>query len=424
MTPPPPQAGPPSGARTFHVAALLLLTAINLINYLDRYVLSAVLPWIEADFGLTDRQSGLLGSMFMVAYLLASPVSGYLGDRMVRRNLIAGGVFLWSLATIGSGLAQSYESLLWTRALIGIGEAGYAVVAPGLIADLYRERYRGRMLAYFYMAIPVGSALGYMIGGVVGEAYGWRPAFYVAGAPGLIMAVVALWLPEPERGAIDNEFPSGPRLTARATLVRLFRTPVWRIDTIGITLTTFSVGGLAFWMPTFLVRTQGMSIDSAGWTLGWILVAAGLLGALLGGFLGDRAQARGQGGHFLVCAVALLVCAPVVAAMPFVPTRFLVLGFGFVALFLLGVTVGPINAALVSCVPANLRSAAVAMNNLVVHLFGDALSPFLLGWISDAASLRVAVSLTAVPVMLAALLLLSAGLRINHWPEGLRRYPG
>jgi MFS family permease len=423
VSPVPHKPGPP-GARTFFTAALVLLTAINLINYLDRYVLSAVLPWIEVEFDLGDRQSGLLGSMFMVAYLLASPISGYLGDRMVRRNLVAGGVFLWSLATIASGMATSYEALLATRALIGIGEAGYAVVAPGLIADLYHERYRGRMLAYFYMAIPVGSALGYVIGGLVGEAYGWRVAFYVAGAPGLLMAIAALWLPEPQRGATDSESAVGPRLGAWATLARLFRTPVWRLDTAGITLTTFSIGGLAFWMPTFLVRTQNMSTDNAGLTLGGILVVSGLLGALLGGILGDRAQSRWRGGHLLVCGVVLLICAPVIAAMPFVPTTFLVLTFGFVALFLLGVTVGPINAALVSCVPADLRSAAVAMNNLVVHLFGDALSPFMLGWISDAASLRVAVSLCAVPVVLAGGLLLSGGLRVNHWPDGLRRYPG
>ena len=238
------------------------------------------------------------------------------------------------------------------------------------------------------------------------------------------MAVASLWLPEPERGATDDHPVRGPRLGAGATLIRLFRTPAWRIDTVGITLTTFSVGGLAFWMPTFLVRTQHMSTDDAGLTLGGILVVSGLLGALLGGFLGDRAQARWHGGHLLVCAVVLLISAPVVAAMPFMPTRGLVLAFSFVGLFLLGVTIGPINAALVSCVPANLRSAAVAINNLVVHLLGDALSPFLLGWISEAASLRVAVSLTALPVVLAGGLLLSGGLRINRWPEGLRRYPG
>ncbi len=408
----------------FVTAALVVLTAINVLNYVDRYVLSAVLPWIEADFGLTDRQSGLLGSMFMLTYLLASPLSGYLGDRITRKYLVAGGVFLWSLATIGSGLAPDYGSLVATRALIGVGEACYAVIAPGLIADLYRERYRGRMLAVFYMAIPIGSAIGYLVGGTIGESLGWRWAFALAGAPGMLLALIALGLREPRRGASDDVVDAGPPPAPGASLARLWRTPVWRLVTASMTLSVFSVGGLAFWMPTFLVRTQQMSVEQAGSALGTILVVTGLFGTLTGGFLGDRVSRRWRGGHLLVCGFALCACAPLTAAMPFMPTPSLVLGFGFAALFMLGLTAGPINAALVGCVPAALRSSAVAMNNLTVHLLGDSASPYLLGWISDATDLRVAVALTALPIAASGLMLFPGALRVNRWPAGLRHYPG
>ncbi len=222
---------------------------------------------------------------------------------------------------------------------------------------------------------------------------------------------------------MDEIQDAGPRLSPWAVLVRLLRTPVWRMVTVAMTLSTFCIGGLAFWMPTFLVRTQGMTTASAGSALGGMLVVTGILGALVGGMLGDWATSRWRGGHLLVSAVAVAVAAPLVSAMPFLPRTEWVLAFGFGALFLLGLTAGPINAALVGCVPAGLRSVAVAVNNVVLHLLGDALSPYLIGWISDATNLRIAVSLSAVPVALAGLILLPGALKVNRWPDGLRYYP-
>lgn len=410
--------------RSLVTATLAVLTLVNLLNYLDRYVLSSVLPWIESDFDLADRQSGLLGSVFIIAFLLAAPVSGYLGDRTQRTRLLAAGVFLWSLATIASGLAQDYASLVVTRALIGIGEAGYAVVAPGLIADLYRERHRARVLAWFYAAVPVGSALGYMVGGTMGQAFGWRWAFIVAGIPGLLMTIPALLLREPRRGASDESVEAGPPLRPGATLRRLLYTPAWRHVTVSLTLANFSVGGLAFWMPTFLVRTQGMRVESAAFALGLVLVAAGLIGTLMGGWLGDRALRRWTGGHMLVGAGALLGCAPFIAAMPFLPVTVQVLAFSFVALLLMAVAAGPVNAVLVGCVPAGLRSGAVALNTFALHLFGDAASPYVLGWVSDGTGLRVATSLTAIPVLIGGAVLAWGALQVNRDPQGIRRYTG
>lgn len=401
-------------------AVLSVLALINLLNYLDRYVLSAVLPWIETSFALSDGQSGLLGSVFMLVHLSASPFAGYLGDRRRRKYLVAGGVFLWSLATIGSGLAESYGALLVMRALVGIGEAGYATVAPSMIADLFSEDRRGRMLAYFYMAIPVGTALGYIVGGALAEDWGWRAAFFVAGAPGLLATIAALAIPEPRRGASEPGAENRAPRTAVESWRRVASSPVWWYDTVGTASITFALGGLAFWMPTFLVRRHAVSGDRMGLTLGAVLLVAGLVATPLGGVLGDRAARRSQGGHLRFSAAALFASVPLIAILPFFRTLAPTLAVAFAALFALGLTVGPINAVLVGCVPPSVRSTAVALNLILVHLLGDALSPWLIGWISDGTNLSIAIALTALPVGLGAGILTLGARQVDRRGEGLQ----
>lgn len=404
--------------------ALIALTVISLLSYLDRYVLSAVLPWIKEDFALSDSLGGLLGSVFMVMFLVASPLSGYLGDRIVRKYLVSGGVLLWSLATIGSGLAPNYEALLLTRALIGIGEAGYAVVAPGIIADLFRKEQRGRVLAWFYLSVPVGSAMGYLLGGYVGQQFGWRSAFYVAGAPGLVMAIVALLLEEPERGATDDDIEAGPRLSGPQSWRRLLHTPGWRFNTLGSALMLFTVGGMGFWMPTFLVRTQGLTPEAAGIYFGGVIVGGGVLGTIVGGVFADRAFRQHQGGYFAVSSYVMLAAAPLLMLMPWLRSVSAVLTLSFMSAALLGATLGPLNASLVGCVPASLRASAVAISVLLSHMLGDALSPYLLGRISDGWSLELAIAMTAVPVAVGGLMLRSAARVIDRQPQGLLAYEG
>ena len=179
--------------------AVALLFGVNFLNYIDRYVIAAVGPLLQKDFGLDDTQLGFIGSMFVVAYMVASPFTGVLGDRWPRRFLVGAGVLLWSLATILSALSGSYHHLLLSRSLIGVGEAGFGVVAPTLISDLFSREARGRVLAFFYVAIPVGSALGFLLGGYVGQHYGWRAAFFIAGAPGILLGLLAFRMREPPR---------------------------------------------------------------------------------------------------------------------------------------------------------------------------------------------------------------------------------
>jgi MFS transporter, Spinster family, sphingosine-1-phosphate transporter len=420
--PNPPPMGRPSGAsaRRWALGILIALTAINFVNYLDRYVLSAVLEEIRLELDITDGAAGLLGTMFMVVYTVAAPLGGYVGDRWRRNRMVAVAVALWSFATVGSGLAQDYETLLVLRAMVGIGEAGYATVAPAIIADLFAPARRSRKLAWFYLAIPLGSALGYIVGGWVGEHYGWRSAFFVAGGPGLLLAVVAMFLPDPERGALDDDQTSELRFDLRAGLRRLFTSPAWRINTIGMTLMTFAMGGLAFWMPTFLVRSQGLGLAEANTWFGGVTVVAGLAGTLVGGYLGDRAFARSSGGYFSVSAWGLLAGAPFAFALPLLPTPGMIFACVFFAQVLLFMNTGPLNAALVACVPPRLRATAVAVNVFFIHALGDAVSPYIMGRISEVSELGLAIGATSLPIAAGGFILLLGARRMRRLPDGLQ----
>jgi MFS family permease len=421
------------GVRSWPVYIMIVLTMINFLNYIDQRLLSAVLESIKAEWTLTDAEGGLLGSVFVIVYTICAPV-GVLGDRMKRKNLIAGGVLLWSLATVGAAFARNYHELLIARALLGVGEACYATIAPSIIADLYSKDLRSRKLAYFYLATPVGSALGYILGGYIGEYYGWRAVFLVGGLPGLVFALLAFLMVEPERGRNDDEaLSTGPGMSLGATLKRLLKTPAWRINTVGLALLTFTIGGLALWMPSYLERVHGMSSGQAGTIFGGVTVLAGICGTLLGGRLGDRMQARSPGGFFRLSGIGLLASSPFIVLMTLIgwlPGIFIVV---FIAEMLLFLNTGPLNAALIGCVPVQMRGAAFAVNVLCIHAFGDALSNVLLGVVSDAATpvlgsaaagLSLAVAVTAIPVAIGGVVLLRGARWIARQPGGLMTFPG
>ena len=386
--------------------SLSVFTLINLVNYLDRYVLAGMLPLVQEHFGRTDAQMGILSSSFLVVYAVVSPFTGFLGDRASRTRIVAAGVILWSGATVWSGFARTFDELLLARSFIGIGEAGYAAVAPGFLADLFEEKRRGRILALFYAALPVGSALGFTLGGVVGTSFGWRTAFLVAGIPGAILGVGALFLREPVRGAADgSERPSPARIGA--ILRTLASSPGFRFNTLGYTAATFAMGGLAAWWPTFLARERGVPLDRGGFLFGAVLVVAGFLGTLCGGWLGDRLHARDRGGHFAAAGWGLVAAFPFAAAGVLLRDPALYWPAIFVALFFLFFNTAPLNAVLVNVAPPSMRASAVAINVLVIHLLGDAISPWLMGLVSDASGLGLAVLLNCGMILVAGLVLLA-----------------
>ncbi|RMG99657.1 MAG: MFS transporter [Deltaproteobacteria bacterium] len=399
---------------------LALLAVLNFLNYADRYVLGAVLEPVRAEFGLSGTEAGLLGSVFMVVYMCVAPLTGYLGDRARRTRIVALCALAWSLATAATALAGSYAQLLVLRALVGVGEAGYAAIAPSLVADRFTPDRRGRALAWFYLAIPVGSALGFVVGGLVAAAWGFRAAFVVAGAPGLVLAALAWRLPEPPRGALDSAAlrPAEP-LSPRATWQRLVRTPAWVVNTAATALMTFTMGGLAFWMPAFLQRTYDLAVDQANLMFGGATVAAGLLGTFVGGYLGDLRQRNDPAGYFVVSGWGLLVGAPCVLALPLLAGPEAVVALSFVAEFFLFLNTSPLNAALVASVPAHLRASGFAINIFLIHAFGDAVSPTWIGWVSDRVGLGVGLATMAVPVAIGGMLLVASARWVRRWPGGL-----
>lgn len=384
--------------------SLALLFGVNFLNYIDRQVIFAVQVLIQHDFSLTDAQLGTLGSAFMIVYMAASPITGYLADRWPRQWFVSAGVGLWSLATGAAGLAGDYWHLMTARAAVGIGEAGYATVSPGLLSDLFPPSMRGRIMSIFYMATPVGSALGIVLGGYLGEHYGWRTAFMVVGLPGLLAALAALWLPDPPRGGLDGGASKGAARPGLADYRKLLEIPSFLINTAGMAAYTFSMGGLIAWMPTYFVRERGMRLDEATFKFGAISVAAGILGTIAGGWLGDRLQRRIPGAYFLLSGCGLALGVPCAITSVAVADPTLSWSLLFLAEFFLFLNTGPLNAALVNVVPAAMRGTAFACNIFFIHLLGDVPSPPLIGMLSDHFGLARAVIVASLPMGLGSII--------------------
>jgi predicted MFS family arabinose efflux permease len=385
--------------------ALAVLTGLNLVNYLDRYVPFAVLPAMSAALALSDPQAGALQSLFMASYMLASPFVGVLGDRYPRFRLAAVGVLVWSAATFASGLAPTFLALAAARALTGVGEASYVVVTPSLLSDFYPVERRGRAMAFFYAAIPIGTAAGYVLGGQMEAHFGWRSAFLVAGVPGVVLAFALLAFRDPVRGALDRAAAGGPERTLGEALRALAARPSYIYNTVAQTIYTFSIGGLAAWMPTYFVRVRHLKLATASTLFGGLLLLAGLLGTLFGGRVGDRMAARRADGHFTLSAVTLIASLPftLVAILDPSPAIFWPAMFG--TLFLLFVNTGPLNASMANVLPADLRSRGFAVNVLAIHLGGDAFSPFIIGLASARMGLARPVLATGMLPVLAGLVL-------------------
>ena len=383
------------------------LTALNGLNYLDRYVAAGTLPLILTGLAISDAQGGLLQSLFIVAYSLVCPVAGWLGDRQPRLRLAALGVFVWSAATVASGLAPTYALLLVARAVIGAGEASYSVVTPSLLSDCYPAERRARALGIFYAAIPVGSALGYILGGVVGEAYGWRATFFIAGAPGAALAFLLLLLAEPRRGALDAAASAAPVSLALGDSLRsLARRRSYVVNTAAQVIYTFAMGGLATWMPTYFVRVRGIPLASAASTFGVLLVVAGFLGTLLGGRVASGVARRWPGADFVVSGWSLTASIGFTLVAVLAPRPVVFWPAMFVTLFLLFVNIGPLNAAMANVLPAELRARGFAVTTMLMHLLGDAASPWLIGAASDVVGLAMPVLVTGCVLAVAGLVLL------------------
>ena len=388
------------GAARGATMALVLLTGMNFVNYLDRYILPAVQEQIKGEFHLLDAQIGALTTWFMVAYVLASPVTGWLGDRFPRKPMIVVAGLAIAAMNFLTASVHDYASLNFRHAALGIGEASFGIFAPALLADFYAETQRNRVLTIFNIAIPLGAATAYKGGAWVGAHHGWRMSFIVSAAPGAVIALLILFLMrEParvgsgaEKAKIDRG-SVGSLLTNRAYLCAI----------LGYAAVTFSLGGISWWMPSFLQRVAGYSEDAAGNVMGPIIVVAGLGGTIFGGWLAQKWSKRTEKALYFVPALSALLTVPPAVLCFFGPKSLIVPALS-AAVFLIFLGTGPVNAATLNAVPAGMRATAMAGQLFALHVFGDMFSPKLIGMVSDRSDLRYGLSATLVTMFIAAVI--------------------
>jgi MFS family permease len=383
--------------------AVFVLTLMNLLNYLDRYVPSVVKDQFKADLNLTDKQTSFPLTSFVVVYMLASPIFGSLADRWPRKVLIAAGVALWSLATGAAALAVGFWTFLLARAMVGVGEAAYATLSPALISDFYGPQRRNRILTIFYVAIPVGSALGFWLGGLFGDKYGWRAAFLICGLPGLLAALLALLIRDPGRGTFDADAAEKPPAWPVAIRQLLHNRP-YMLTVAGYAAVTFASGAMADWFPTFLQRYRGMSLEESGRYVGLSAVVGGLGGTLAGGFLGDLLKRWTRWPYLALSggSMALATVCGIAALQLTNPTATIVMLF--LAQFFMWCYNGPINAILANSVASALRARAFAFSILLIHLLGDAISPSIVAAGSDSVGLVLSIKLVPIAMGIGAVI--------------------
>lgn len=395
---------------------LALLLGLNLLCYLDRYILAAVEPAIRSAFFAPDDPSamaktGALATVFLLSYLASAPLFGWLADRMSRWRLIGLGVIVWSAASMGSGLAPVFAVLLLMRALVGVGEAAYGPSAPTIIWDVFSERRRGIALAWFFAAIPVGSALGYVFGGSVSAAFGWRWPFHLAAWPGFLLGLICLFLKDPSA--------SGPprRKADWHDYRALLHIPSLRLNTAGQTAMTFAIGGMSFWAPAYFSGTRGLGgLERVNLIFGGITVVAGLLSTLFGGWLAERLRGRVKGAYFAVSATGMLIAFPCTILMLILPAPW-VWVMCFLAIFFHFFNIGPSNTAIAHVTTPGVRASAYALNIFTIHALGDALSPPLMGAIADRWNLTAGFLLVSGAMLVAAVCWL---LGIRHLDADIR----
>jgi predicted MFS family arabinose efflux permease len=384
------------------VGTFLLLLALNLLNYIDRYILSGEVSPIQHEFHATDQQMGALGTAFFFVYMFAAPATGWLGDRFRRKPLIIAGATLWSLATLAALWVHSYATLYARQALVGIGEATFGIFAPAVLADFYPERERNRVLSVFYIAIPVGAALGYLAGGQMGSLWGWRTPFFVCALPGFVVAALYAWMGrEPERGSTD----SAQATLSRTTVAGLFRNPAFLTGTFGLAMLTFAMGGISWWVPEFLRRVAGMSMGKASLTVGAATVIDGIVGTLAGGWIAQRWLRTNHRALYLVSAWSVALTLPCGVLLFFGPHAWAVPAL-FASEFFLFLNTGPLNTAIVNSVNGPVRATAISVNLFCIHAFGDTFSPQIIGAISDRSNLSLGLGATLVFLVISCGILL------------------
>jgi MFS transporter, Spinster family, sphingosine-1-phosphate transporter len=397
------------------------MVGINFLNYMDRYVGSAASPLIQKEFGLSDTAVGLLGSAFLLVYAVAALPFGYWADRGIRKTVVAVGVAIWSLATLFTGFARNFTQLFLSRAVLGIGEAGYYPAGTSLLSDYFPKEQRGRTMSIWGAGSAFGIAVGFAGGGYIAEKFGWRSAFFFAAVPGILFALLAFGLREPLRGNAERRGTAVEKVDEASIgkFLELMRIPTLRATILAQTLLFFVLASNAFWLPLVLTRRFNLSVSRAGLLAGVVLVVGGLIGTLAGGWIADRRASKNPAAHLEVGIVgfvlgAFFITIALLAPMNIGPVPVFVPAF-LLAVVCLYLYSGPFTAISQNVVSPGLRASAVTMLLFVSHVFGDSHAPLDVGWISDrVGSLQVALLITSPTLLVLAAAIAATGLRTVH----------
>ncbi|MCX6125904.1 MAG: MFS transporter [Proteobacteria bacterium] len=368
-------------------SAIWLLTIVNLLNYLDRYIIASASTKIEAEFNLSHAQTGLIMSAFMIGYMITSPLFGWMADRQDRPRLMGIGVFLWSIATGLTGWVSSFYPLLFSRIAVGVGD---------------------RAISIFYTAIPIGAALGYIWGGYMTEHVHWRWAFYLGALPGMFLGFAIWFLKETDRPGVDA---TRGKVAFMETMRSLWQNREYRLTVLGYTAHTFALGGFASWAPYYCSNILKVSLSEASFKIGAVTCVAGVVGTLIGGKWGDRFM---KGKHVQGAAAArgfnLFSAASSLVAAPFAFWLLTTNNINEFMLAMLCVQIGmfsslsPINTATLAAVPATIAATAFAIQIFVIHALGDVISPPLVGWLADRMPMNQAMFILPVAINISAVI--------------------
>jgi len=394
------------------LARLTLLTLFwaNFLNFFDRQVLAALAPLLKGYWQLDDYQVGLLATAFEVTYALAPLPIAILADRWWRRRVVALALAVWSGAMALTGAAGSFAALLVGRAVLGLGEAGYGPSALAWLSDLFPPSHRSRAVGVHDLALMVGSAAGYALGGVSGQALGWRPVFILAALPGWLLAVAVWLLPEPTRGQSDRravglgEALSPGRPVPLATARReLLAVPTFVVMSLVGTLINLATAGLIYWLPAFAVRFHGLGVDKAGLLTGALTVVAGAAGVLSGGLVADRLLRYTPAGRLLTLSASYAVGFPLALAAILTRDTGLFLLLATLAVYLFAFYLPCLAPLIHQVTRPELRATAMGLCLFLIHLLGNAPAPALVGRLSDlTGDLRLGLAVALFPALLGA----------------------
>ena len=367
--------------------AFTILLIINILNYADRFVLSAVLPKIKVDLALNNTQLGLLSSAFLLVYALTTLPLGVWADRSTRKNIVALCVAVWSIATTLAGFTTTFLHLFLTRTVLGVGEAGYAPATLSLLGDYFPKEQRGRILSFYSIGNLIGTALGLIVGGLVADAFGWHWAFFLVGIPGLLTAFLIWRAVEPKRGIYESDNDGathgGLGKDFWGAVRHIFRIPTYWVLLGAFVFSFFTIGGASNWITLYVQSAFSLKLGLASSLSGAVLAGGSLIGTLAGGWASDYLQRRRPEGRMIVVVFSFLLGAPLTFIALSLQTLIPFITVFFIAIVSLTLCLGPLNAILQDVIIPEVRATAFGLALLLAHLFGDASSPTIIGALAD-----------------------------------------